>query len=150
MRIEQINADHKIVLAELNGGGSFEPASAALVRDLQIDYTALSLVAPEKVHFKYKLEGQDPDWKEVINDRQAQYTNLPPRHYRFRVIACNNSGVWNETGDSLEFSIDPAFYQTNWFRALCAAVFLALLWVAYRFRIRQLQRRVQHRPARRA
>src|SRR5208337_1592152 len=108
-------------------------------RDLQIDYTALSLAAPEKVHFKYMLEGQDEDWKEVINDRQAQYTNLPPRHYRFRVIASNNSGVWNEQGDVLDFSIAPAYYQTNWFRALCAAVFLALLWAAYRLRIRQVQ-----------
>jgi len=76
----------------------------------------------------------------VINDRRAEYTNLPPRHYRFRVIACNNSGLWNETGDSLEFSIAPAFYQTDGFRALCAAVFLALLWAAYQFRVHQLQR----------
>ena len=124
------------------------PAASAT---LQIDYTALSLAAPEKVHFKYKLEGQDRDWKEVVNDRQAQYSNLAPRKYRFRVIACNNSGVWNETGDSLEFSIAPAFYQTNWFRALCAAAFLALLWVAYQFRLRQLQREfnMRHRGARR-
>jgi signal transduction histidine kinase len=104
-----------------------------------IDYTALSLAAPEKVRFKYMLEGQDPGWKEVINDRQVQYSNLPPRTYRFRVIACNNSGVWNETGDTLEFSINPAFYQTNGFRALCGAAFLALLWMAYQFRLRQLQ-----------
>ena len=112
----------------------------ANVRNLRIDYTALSLAAPEKIHFKYKLEGQNRNWQEVINERQAHYTNLPPRNYRFRVIASNNSGVWNETGDTLEFSIDPAFYQTNGFRALCAAVFLAMLWVAYQFRIRQLQR----------
>ena len=71
------------------------------------------------------LEGQDQDWKEVVNDRQAQYTNLPPRHYRFRVIASNNSGVWNEQGDALDFSIAPAFYQTNWFRTLCVAAVLA-------------------------
>jgi signal transduction histidine kinase len=77
---------------------------------------------------------------EVINDRQAQYTNLPPGHYRFRVTASNNSGVWNDKGDVLDFSIAPAYYQTNWFRAVCATVFLALLWAAYEFRIRQLQR----------
>jgi hypothetical protein len=103
VHIEQIKADGK--LYQLKPGMHF----LANVRDVWIDYTALSLVAPEKVHFKYKLEGQDQDWQEVINDRQAQYTNLPPRHYRFRVIACSNSGVWNETGDALEFSIDPAF-----------------------------------------
>jgi signal transduction histidine kinase/ligand-binding sensor domain-containing protein len=112
----------------------------AKIRDLTIDYTALSLVAPEMVHFKYKLESQDQDWKEVINERQAKYTNLAPRHYRFRVIASNNSGVWNETGDTLEFSIAPAFYQTNVFRAVCAAAFLALLWMAYQLRLRHVQR----------
>ncbi len=111
----------------------------ANVRDLGIDFTALSLAAPEKVHFKYKLEGQDPDWKEVINQRHAQYSNLPPRKYRFRVTASNNSGVWNNTGDALEFSVAPAYYQTNWFRALCASAFLALLWVAYQFRDQRLQ-----------
>jgi signal transduction histidine kinase len=84
------------------------------------------------------LEGQDQDWKEVLNDRQAQYTNLRPRHYRFRVIASNNSGVWNQLGDTLEFSVAPAYYQTNWFRAICAAAALLLLWGVYRFRIRQM------------
>jgi signal transduction histidine kinase len=84
------------------------------------------------------LEGQDPDWKEVINDRQAQYSNLRPRAYRFRVIASNNSGVWNTTGDTLEFSIDPRFYQTPWFGAACAAAFLVLFWGLHRFRLHQL------------
>jgi hypothetical protein len=75
---------------------------------LQIDYTALSLVAPEKVQFRYKLEGHDRDWTNAGTRRQAFYNDLAPRHYRFRVMASNNSGVWNETGDSLEFSIAPA------------------------------------------
>jgi PAS domain S-box-containing protein len=110
-----------------------------LIRDLEIDYTALSFVAPEKVRFRYKLEGLDRDWHDAGNRRQASYTTLPPRHYRFRVAACNNSGVWNEAGAFLDFSIAPAYYQTNWFRALWAAVFLALLWVAYQVRVRQLR-----------
>jgi signal transduction histidine kinase/ligand-binding sensor domain-containing protein len=113
---------------------------AANVRDLGIEYTALSLVAPEKVHFKYKLEGQDPGWKEVINERHAQYSNLPPRKYRFRVIACNNSGVWNETGDTIKFSIEPRYYQTAWFGGACAAAFLAMLWGLHRLRLHQLAR----------
>jgi hypothetical protein len=79
----------------------------ALIRDLQIDYTALSLVAPEKVKFRYKLEGHDTDWQDVGTRRQAFYNDLPPRNYRFRVRASNNSGVWNEAGDSLDFSVDP-------------------------------------------
>jgi signal transduction histidine kinase len=136
VHIEQITADRK----------TYDPASykdgyvslPARVRDLAIDYTALSFVAPEKVHFRYKLEGQDPDWREVVNVCQAQYSNLPPRHYTFRVIACNNSGVWNEAGASFDFSIDPAYYQTTWFKASCVAAFLGVLWGLYRFRHHQI------------
>jgi len=108
------------------------------VRHLDIDYTALSLVVPEKVRFRVKLEGQDKDWRELVNVRHVEYTNLPPKHYKFRVLACNNSGVWNEEGATLEFVIPPAWYQTNWFYALCAAAFLASLWAAHLLRVRQL------------
>ena len=132
VHIEQVKVDGKIWDA---ARGWRLPAR---VRDVWIDYTALSLVAPEKVHFRYKLEGQDPDWKEVVNDREAQYSNLPPRNYRFRVMACNNSGVWNEAGDTLDFSIDPAYYQTAWFRASVVAAFLLLLWALYRYRMLQI------------
>lgn len=132
VHIEQITADHKAY--DARSGLRLPP----LVRDLSIDYTALSFVAPEKVHFKYKLEGQDPDWRQVVNVREAQYSNLSAGHYRFRVIASNNSGVWNETGASLDFSIAPAYWQTAWFRALCVAAILASLWMLYRLRMRQL------------
>ena len=135
VHIEQVTADDKIYDAT---NGLRLPART---RNLAIDYTALSLVAPEKVRFRYMLEGQDPDWKEVINDRQVQYSNLAPGPYRFRVIASNNSGVWNETGATLEFSIAPAFYQTRWFQALAMAFsFAALLWAAYRLRVAQIAR----------
>jgi len=109
------------------------------VRDVLFDFTALSLMVPGKVRFRVMLEGQDKGWRELVNHRQVHYTNLAPRAYRFRVLACNNSEVWNEQGDELDFSIAPAYYQTNWFRALCAAAFLALLWGAYQLRLRQLQ-----------
>jgi signal transduction histidine kinase/ligand-binding sensor domain-containing protein len=138
VRIEEIVADHKIYWRNITGAGAANLHLPPRVRDLEIDYTALSLVAPEKVHFKYKLEGQDQDWREVVNDRDVQYSNLAPRHYQFRVMASNNSGVWNEQGDTLEFSVDPAYSQTNLFRALCAAFFIALLWAAYQLRVRQL------------
>ena len=132
--VEQITAD----------GKSYDPADGLQlpprVRDFAIDYTALSLAAPEKVHFRYKLEGQDRDWREVVNDRHVQYSNLAPRHYTFRVIACNNSGVWNEAGASLQFSVLPAFYQTTWFRILCVAAFIGLLWALHRLRLHQMQR----------
>jgi signal transduction histidine kinase/ligand-binding sensor domain-containing protein len=132
VHIEQITADRKTYDASSNR------RLPALTRDLEIDYTALSLVAPEKNRFKYKLEGYDRDWQDVGNRRQAFYDNLSPRSYRFRVIASNNSGVWNEAGASLDFSIAPAYYQTMWFRLSCAAAFLALLAVLYRLRLRQV------------
>ena len=141
VHIEQIIADRKTYWQNLFGDASSAPPRLPpRVRDLMIDYTALSLVAPEKVHFRFKLEGQDQDWREVVNDREVQYSNLAPGNYRFRVTACNNSGVWNEAGDTLDFSIAPAYYQTLWFRLACVAAFLLMLWVAYQFRVRQLQR----------
>src|SRR5208283_150113 len=109
VHIEQVTADGKSY--DASSGLRLPPR----VRDVWIDYTALSFVAPEKIIFRYKLEGQDPDWKQVVNDRQAQYSNLAPGHYRFRVTACNNSGVWNEAGTFLDFSIAPAYWQTTWF-----------------------------------
>jgi signal transduction histidine kinase/ligand-binding sensor domain-containing protein len=108
----------------------------ALVRDLQIDFTALSLVAPEKMRFRYKLEGWDRDWQDVGTRRQAFYNNLPPRTYRFRVRASNNSGVWNDAGAVIDFSIAPAYYQTRWFLALAAGIVLAVVWAAHRIRVR--------------
>ena len=134
VHIEQITADHKTYEATSN------LHLPPLVRDLAIDYTALSLAAPEKVHFRFKLEGQDRDWREVINERRVEYSNLGPGNYRFRVMASNNSGVWNEEGTALDFFIEPAYYQTNRFRALCVLVFLALLWGLHRLRVHQLAR----------
>jgi len=139
VHIEQIVADHKVYWQGSAGEAVSTVRLPAQARDLAIDYTALSLVAPEKVHFKYKLEGQDRDWREVVNDREVQYSNLHPGPYRFRVIAANNSGVWNEQGDMLEFSVDPAYYQTSWFRAFCVAAFLLLLWASYQYRVRRLR-----------
>jgi signal transduction histidine kinase/ligand-binding sensor domain-containing protein len=132
VHVEQVIADDKMV--PISNGMHLPTA----VRHLDIDYTALSLVVPEKVRFRVKLEGEDKDWRELANVRHVEYTNLPPKHYRFRVLACNNSGVWNEEGAALDFVIPPAWYQTNWFYALCAAAFLALLWAAYQLRVRQL------------
>jgi signal transduction histidine kinase/ligand-binding sensor domain-containing protein len=132
VHIEQVIADSKTY--DATKGLRLPPH----VRNLAIDYTALSLVAPEKVRFRYKLDGVDDDWREVVNDRQVQYSNVGPGTYWFRVKACNNSGVWNEEGAMLEFMIAPAWYQTNWFRAACVAAFLAMVWGIYELRVRQL------------
>jgi signal transduction histidine kinase/ligand-binding sensor domain-containing protein len=138
VHVEQITADGEVYDAPAAGTGRLR--LPARVRDLDIEYTALSLVVPEKVRFKVKLEGQDKDWRELVNHRHVNYTNLPPKDYRFLVKACNNSGVWNEEGAALEFTIPPAFFQTGWFRALSVTAALALLWAAYRIRVGVLQR----------
>jgi signal transduction histidine kinase/ligand-binding sensor domain-containing protein len=130
--VERIVADHKVIDAQPDGSPVALPA---LTRDLQIDYTALSLVAPEKVQFRYKLEGFDDDWQDAGNRRQAFYTNLPPRDYRFRVIASNNSGVWNEVGASVNLSVTPAYYQTTWFAACAMVSLLTLALAVHRIRL---------------
>jgi signal transduction histidine kinase len=138
VHIEQITADRKTYDASSEIGGRLQ--LPALVRDLEIDYTALSLVQPEKVRFRYKLEGWESDWQDVGNRRQAFYNNLPPGNYRFRVNACNNSGVWNEAGTFLDFSVAPAYYQTTWFRLLSVAAFVGLLAALYQLRLQQVAR----------
>ena len=111
VHIEQFVADRKTYDSPSNGSGVLR--LPPLIRDLQIDYTALSLVAPEKILFRYRLEGRDSDWKDAGNRRQVFYNDLSPGNYRFRVMACNNSGVWNETGAFVDFTIAPTYYQTG-------------------------------------
>ncbi|MCS6807816.1 MAG: two-component regulator propeller domain-containing protein [Bacteroidota bacterium] len=108
---------------------------------LEIRYTAICFAAPERVQFKYKLEGIDDDWIDAGGQRNAFYTNLPPGTYVFRVKACNNDGVWNEEGDTLTLEIGAFFYQTWWFGGLCGigAVGLGVLlvqWRTQRLRVR--------------
>jgi signal transduction histidine kinase/ligand-binding sensor domain-containing protein len=111
-----------------------------LPRNLEIEYTGLSFTAPEKVQFRYKLDGHDASWQDAGNRRHAFYTDLPPGPYRFQVVAANNSGVWNEQGDSIEFSIAPAWWQTNVFRVSCALAFALLLYGLHRLRLARLAR----------
>ncbi|WP_281331704.1 sensor histidine kinase [Polyangium sp. 6x1] len=106
---------------------------------IEIDYTALSFTIPERVRFRYRLEGVDEAWQDVGARREAYYTTLDPGHYRFRVIAANNDGVWNETGATLDLTLPPAFFQTWWFRALSAAAVLLGLWAAYLLRLRKVR-----------
>jgi len=116
-----------------------------LTRDIEIDYTALSLAEPRKVLFRYKLEGFDSDWRDVGTRRQAFYTNLRPNAYRFRVLACNNDGVWSESGATLDFDLLPAFYQTRSFLLLCVVVLIILAWGAYRLRVWQVTAQLRER-----
>jgi signal transduction histidine kinase len=90
------------------------------------------------VRFRYKLEGRDAGWQEPGSRRQAFYTDPGPGKYRFLAIACNNDGVWNDTGAQLNFSIAPAWYQTARFKLLCGVFILLIVWALYRLRVRQI------------
>jgi signal transduction histidine kinase len=94
---------------------------------------------PERVHFRYKLDGSDKDWRDGTR-RDAIYTNLSPGRYTFRVLASNNDGKWNPIGSSIGFRIAPAFWQTTWFHAVCVLALLGLIWRLYELRVRQLTR----------
>ncbi len=118
------------------------PASPSTV---QIDYTALSLSIPDRVRFRYQLEGVDRDWQDAGTRRAAYYTRLPPGQFRFHVIASNNDGVWNETGATATVIVPPAFFQTSWFLVLCGSAMCGLLWLAYVLRTRQLAARMHSR-----
>jgi signal transduction histidine kinase/ligand-binding sensor domain-containing protein len=132
-----------------SGDQRFTPAEKAVfpidTQDLEIAYTAASLSIPERVRFRYKLEGADEQWRDAGTRREVFYTKLSPGEYRFRVIASNNDGLWNEAGASLAFSIPPAFYQTKWFIALCIAAMAGSIWLAYLMRMRQITARMQDR-----
>lgn len=106
---------------------------------LRIEYTGLSFSIPERVRFRYKLEGLDKDWHDGGNRREAVYNNLGPGPYQFRIIAANNDGVWNEEGSRLIFSIAPLWFQTIWFRLLCVAAFGFVVWGIYQIRVRQIE-----------
>jgi ligand-binding sensor domain-containing protein/signal transduction histidine kinase len=111
---------------------------------LEIRYSALSMIAPERLRFRYQLEGSDPGWVEAGHQRQVTYTHLAPGPYRFRVIACNNDGVWNEAGAALPIEIQPRFYQTKWFIGLVvtgsALTAFSIFWIRRQNARRQMAR----------
>src|SRR5262249_12518813 len=109
-----------------------------LTRDIEISYTALSFVAPQKILYRYRLLGFDQDWHDVGAGQKAVYMNLKPRTYAFQVIASNNDGVWNSEGATLHFTIRPKFYQTAWFGFACVTAFAIALWALYQLRLHQL------------
>jgi signal transduction histidine kinase/ligand-binding sensor domain-containing protein len=139
VHIEAIVADRKSYLPQ--EGLSLPP----LTRDLEIDYTALSFVVPQKALFRYMLEGRDADWQEPGTRRQAFYNNLRPGHYRFRVIACNNDGMWTSTPALWRFVIPPAYYQTLWFKAALWTTAIMLLWLFYLYRLRRISAEIHSR-----
>ncbi len=105
-------------------------------------YAGLSLSVPERVRYRYRLDGFDRVWSEPVVTQEAVYTNLSPGSYRFRVIACNSDGLWNYNGPSVQLTIVPEFYQTKWFFLLCAATLGSLAWAAYQWHVGQMTDRL--------
>jgi signal transduction histidine kinase/ligand-binding sensor domain-containing protein len=122
---------------------------AAGVNTLIIKYAGVNLTAPERVTYRYKLDGSDNTWQEVGTRSEAVYTRLRPGNYKFHIRASNGEGGWSESSTS-EFTILPAFYQTPWFVFLCAAMIIASLWLALMARLRRISERVRIRAEERA
>lgn len=135
--IENVRSDDR--LFDAASGMHFHPNT----RTLEFHFTALSLSDPARVKFRYMLEGYEKTWRRPVSERMIRYTNLSPGSYTFRVTACNNDGVWNEEGARLDFRIEPAYYQTNWFRILCILLCLGAIWIVYRLRVAVLRQRQQ-------
>jgi PAS domain S-box-containing protein len=137
VHIEKISIDERDF-------GSHQMAEAEPGRgDLVFRYTGLSFFAPEKVRFKYRLEGYDREWVEAGDRRAAYYNNIPPGTYTFRVIAANSDGIWNEEGAAYMIYLAPHYYQTYWFYALCLGGLGLLVIGVHRVRVRQLRARQQ-------
>lgn len=126
----------------IHGGAVELPAGT---RNLRIRFTALSLSIPERVRFRYMLEGFDSQWFEASPARSAFYNAPGSGRYVFRVAASNNDGVWNEQGAQLVVSIAPHYWETGWFRVLCGVAVAVLLWLLYLARLRQLAARIRAR-----
>jgi ligand-binding sensor domain-containing protein/signal transduction histidine kinase len=111
---------------------------------LEIRFTSLNLSAPDRARFRYRLEGHESGWVEADNTRVARYSKLPPGEYRFRVTACNEDGVWNESGSTLALLVLPPFWRTWWFLTATAVCLLgAIVGLVHYFSTQKLQRQVE-------
>ena len=135
--IQSVTADGKVY--EMDQRPEF-PAGTS---NIQISYAAVSLLNPEATRFRYRLRGMEDEWHEAGRATSVSYRNLVPGSYRLEVDASDANGNWSGKTATTQFTILPAYYQTDWFRALCAGLFLAMLWMAYRLRVRHLQRRFE-------
>ncbi len=139
VHVESIVADHRLYPA------AADARLPPLTRDVEIDYSGLSFVVPQKVRYRYRMLGLDESWQDVGPRRAAFFMNLSPGTYIFQVKASNNDGVWSPVGDSIRFTILPAFYQTLWFRLAAAAAVVVLLWLAFTMRLRYVTSQVEAR-----
>ncbi|MFL6284293.1 MAG: two-component regulator propeller domain-containing protein [Pyrinomonadaceae bacterium] len=136
--IEQALFDGEPAASDASGARAELPPGTSR---FDFHYAGLSFVAPEKVRYRYKLEGFDKDWVEGGDRRAAYYTSLAAGDYRFLVIASNNDGVWSTTPAVFAFTLRPHFYRTYWFYTLCVAGLALLAWQLYALRLRQMRAR---------
>jgi len=139
-----------VVISSFSSNGIFHMAAnnielPAHTDRLELDYDALSLAIPQRVFFKYRLDPLDKDWQDAGSRREAFYNSLPPGKYRFRVLACNNDGIWNDEGATLAFTIMPAYYQTLWFMFLVLLVISAAFWMIWNLRMQMITRELKGR-----
>ncbi|HEY0460273.1 MAG TPA: two-component regulator propeller domain-containing protein [Pyrinomonadaceae bacterium] len=147
VRIQTVTADGKVLSAES------PVVVSSSVQKISFDFTGISLAVPERVKFRFILEGFDKDWSAPTTAREAVYTNLKPGRYNFRVIASNGDGVWNSALSSATIEIEPVFWQTWWFLLVCLFVFVFLIIAVYQLRLmrmaKNLNRRYEERLAER-
>jgi signal transduction histidine kinase/ligand-binding sensor domain-containing protein len=137
--VTSLTVDEKVVV---------EPRDLMLskgAQNLQIDYAATSLLIPERVRFRYRLEGFDKDWQDAGTRRQAFYSKLPPGKYVFHVLASNNDSLWNLQGASLGMNMPPTFLQSWPFKSVCGLAAFALLWIFYLYRLNEMVAQVKRR-----
>jgi len=115
------------------------------VTNLEIHYSALTFVKPDKVKFRYRLVGLSHDWLDAGSRREAIYNNLAPGKYTFQVAAANSDGIWNNEGATLDFSVAPAWFQTKWFFGMCVVSGIVLIWAFYRLRVQQIHKSLSTR-----
>jgi ligand-binding sensor domain-containing protein/signal transduction histidine kinase len=139
VQIQTISVDGKAIDLTDN------PRFSSSLQRLVFNYAGLSLSIPERVRFRYRLEGFDKDWSEATDSREAVYTNLSPGVYSFHVIASNSDGVWNSEEAAVQFEIAPMFWQTGWFRALSVVAFALALLGLYRLRLQRITNRLNTR-----
>jgi len=137
-----------VVIRSIDANGTSYPPSAGLrlprgTSNLTIRYAAATLAEPERMRFRYRLEGLDRGWRDADTRRIAIYTRLKPRDYRFRVMAQNPDGVWTASAASFGFSIAPEFYQTGWFKVLIALAIAGMVWALFLLRVGQVTARLQ-------
>jgi signal transduction histidine kinase/ligand-binding sensor domain-containing protein len=139
-----------VVISTLVSNGIIHAAANSIelpahIERLELHFDALSFAIPQRVLFKYKLEPLEKDWQDAGTRREAFYNSLAPGQYRFRVLACNNDGIWNEAGATMTFKVMPAYYQTQWFELLVILTLAGLIWLAWNLRMAMITRDLRGR-----